>query len=1077
MSLRGTLRSLRNKISKKTAVVAAVVILGIAGGAAVGVKTVSAEHADCNGNAVMYCGAYNLSKLKQKYNASASARAIYAASPFNISNTAFNSAVSSSGFVDGYVNRNNTITVNGRVVATNAVTAGRSYITGSTRMNISGVEAYTRPPSVSFQQARLQAYIKFDANGKFQFAIIKACGNPATGTPTPPPAKPSFTIEKKVRIAGSNSEWKEDVAVAPAQKVEYVVGVTNTGNVALTNMRVRDTLPAGVSYVNNSTRMITSYAGSKSLPNGITNGGINIGTMPAGGVAFVFFEATAPAPTSTVVKVCDTGRTTLVNRAYAKPAELPEQNNTANINTCIPTKPNFTIEKKVKVANTDDLFAENVVADPGTELTFVIGVSNTGNTALKNILVKDVLPAGFSYVPGKATIVTSDGTPTTKISDNLVTTGYTIASLKTGAVAFIFFNAKLPVATNAMVPECKTGSVKLVNKANAKPEGLTVKEDTASAETCKKTPGFEIVKDVRKKGDSAWKQDVTLAYGDTVEYQITVKNTGATDLKNVVVKDARPTGVDYVAGTLKVNGVASTGDLFGAGVTVPEIKIGQTATVSFEAKVMTQPAVCETKTFKNVASAQPTGLNVKQDDANVTANCKEVPKNPAVTITKYVDSVKNKEVAVGQEFTYQLVVKNTGDVNLTNVKVTDPAPAGVQMISTDKGTIVSNALSYTIPSLAVGASDTINIKAKVTAYQAGNIVNTACVNAPEVNPGNPTKDDACDNATVTVKKNNPNVDIEKKVSKQIIPVSGEFVYTLEVTNTGDVALTNVKVTDPAPEGVNFIESTRPEGTTTTVGVTNFEATIANLAVGQKVSFQIKSKVVKEVVGKIVNTACVNAPEVNPGNPAQNDDCDSVEIEVPNASCTALATLSLGEYKYRFTPQISKTSTVTVTNASYNFGDGSAVVTKTDASSVEHQFTQAATDATYTVNATITFNLEGVSKTVSCAAQVKVSATPEEPCPYNPNLPKDDKNCVPPCAYNPELPQNDPNCKPPVTDVCPSMPGVQTNPNDCKTTPVTPVTPITVLPSTGAGSVAVSFVGISTVAYAAAAFMQRRKSLK
>ena len=32
-------------------------------------------------------------------------------------------------------------------------------------------------------------------------------------------------------------------------------------------------------------------------------------------------------------------------------------------------------------------------------------------------------------------------------------------------------------------------------------------------------------------------------------------------------------------------------------------------------------------------------------------------------------------------------------------------------------------------------------------------------------------------------------------------------------------------------------------------------------------------------GKIKNTACVNAPEVNPNKPNDNDDCDDADIEV------------------------------------------------------------------------------------------------------------------------------------------------------------------------------------------------------
>ena len=97
-------------------------------------------------------------------------------------------------------------------------------------------------------------------------------------------------------------------------------------------------------------------------------------------------------------------------------------------------------------------------------------------------------------------------------------------------------------------------------------------------------------------------------------------------------------------------------------------------------------------------------------------------------------------------FTYQLVVKNTGETTLTNVKVTDPSPANVQFISADKGSIADNKWSYTIPELKIGQSMSFAIKAKVVKEVTGKIVNTACVDAPTV-PGTP---DDCDDATVEV---------------------------------------------------------------------------------------------------------------------------------------------------------------------------------------------------------------------------------------------------------------------------------------------------------------------------------------
>jgi uncharacterized repeat protein (TIGR01451 family) len=122
------------------------------------------------------------------------------------------------------------------------------------------------------------------------------------------------------------------------------------------------------------------------------------------------------------------------------------------------------------------------------------------------------------------------------------------------------------------------------------------------------------------------------------------------------------------------------------------------------------------------------------------------PKNPNITIMKTVDGVESKQVNFNQNFVYQLVIKNTGEKDLTNAKVTDTAPAGVTLLSADKGSVDNNSFSFTIPSLKVGESVTVNITAVVKEAVAGNMVNTACVDTPDME-GSP---DACDTATVTV---------------------------------------------------------------------------------------------------------------------------------------------------------------------------------------------------------------------------------------------------------------------------------------------------------------------------------------
>ena len=122
-----------------------------------------------------------------------------------------------------------------------------------------------------------------------------------------------------------------------------------------------------------------------------------------------------------------------------------------------------------------------------------------------------------------------------------------------------------------------------------------------------------------------------------------------------------------------------------------------------------------------------------------------VPK-PGVQINKLVNGKETEIVQAKKDFKYQLTVKNTGQTTLQNVKVSDPAPKGITLVSTDRGSIDDNKLTYTIASLKKGASEKITLIAKANEYVPGTTKNTACVETSSV-PGNP---DDCDDATTTM---------------------------------------------------------------------------------------------------------------------------------------------------------------------------------------------------------------------------------------------------------------------------------------------------------------------------------------
>ncbi len=336
----------------------------------------------------------------------------------------------------------------------------------------------------------------------------------------------------------------------------------------------------------------------------------------------------------------------------------------------------FEVAKTVSEHNKFN-WVENVNAKPGDTVDYRIKYKNTGEIQQNNVVVKDALPANVSYIAGTSKLYNALFPNGKTLSDNVTKGGVNIGSHSPNASSFVVFSAK--VGPNDKLAKCEINVLK--NVASVTTDYGTKSDDanvTVNKYCVPATPSFTIIKNVRKKGDTKWAQDVTAEYGDTVQYQILVKNTGNTVLKNVVVKDNRPTGVDYVNGTLKVNGATSTQDLFKAGVTVPSIAINGQVEITFDAKVNKgQTDKCEVKKFQNIASAKPEGLTEKKDDANVTTECKVVPA--------YACSTLDAIALGGNKYQFTVQVKTSGGatVNKYIYNYGDATPE----FSTDKNVV------------------------------------------------------------------------------------------------------------------------------------------------------------------------------------------------------------------------------------------------------------------------------------------------------------------------------------------------------------------------------------------------------
>jgi len=260
---------------------------------------------------------------------------------------------------------------------------------------------------------------------------------------------------------------------------------------------------------------------------------------------------------------------------------------------------------------------------------------------------------------------------------------------------------------------------------------------------------------------------------------------------NVVVKDTLPAGASFVrsepAGTVEGNQLVWN---------IGNMDAGQT----IKAKVVLK------------AEKEGTLVNCATVSADPRVCAQTLVGKPVISIDK-----SGPETAIlGQDVTYNIVVKNTGTSVAKSVVVTDPVPTGMSHAS-GKG-----ELSFEVGDLAPGQSKPLAVTFK--ANQRGKVCNVATANSS--NAGK-VSDDAC--TTVLV----PGLKVEKVGTKEQI-LGRNADYEIVVSNTGDTTLNNVTVSDTAPAETSIV--TAPGAT---ISGNKATWTVASLAPGAKATQTIK----------------------------------------------------------------------------------------------------------------------------------------------------------------------------------------------------------------------------------------------
>jgi uncharacterized repeat protein (TIGR01451 family) len=189
---------------------------------------------------------------------------------------------------------------------------------------------------------------------------------------------------------------------------------------------------------------------------------------------------------------------------------------------------------------------------------------------------------------------------------------------------------------------------------------------------------------------------------------------------------------------------------------------------------------------------------------------------PHISISKSPDA---QTLLIGQTANFTITVTNDGDSTLTNVVVTDALAPGCARTSADIPGLAS---------MAPGASITYTCTlANVTASFTNIAIATG---TPPVGPPVSAQDTAA--VTAVAPATHPAITIVKNPKSQTVTRGGTATFTITVTNTGDVALTNVVVSDPLSPNCNRTIGTLAPGASTSYTCTraNVTTNFTNVAV-------------------------------------------------------------------------------------------------------------------------------------------------------------------------------------------------------------------------------------------------------
>ena len=369
-------------------------------------------------------------------------------------------------------------------------------------------------------------------------------------------------------------------------------------------------------------------------------------------------------------------------------------------------------------------------------------------------------------------------------------------------------------------------------------------------------------------------EDKTYDLDETVTFTINVKN---------IYDEAKTVRIIELPGVVIEGAPQETPNV----LTVEKVPAGETVTATATYKIT--EADIANGSFVNTVKVEFEGGKPFENTDTVTT----VDPVRSYTLTKKSSESthENGMFKAGETIHYTLTVTNTGNQTLENVEITDTLNAAgtISNIQGADSKQDGKVTIFTISSLAPKAEATITYDYVVQEADKGNTISNAAVGTP-ANPEDPDGEKPGDNT------NNPVENPKLEVKKDIVSITAAdgtqkdkagkadlndiITYSVTVTNTGNVKLTNVKITDSL-EGIRLAEGQ------------SFDLGILEAGEAKTVTYTYQVK--ESDLGKsILNTATAtgDVPE-NPADTPKPEGKDEKEVPTEDpANCSITVTKRL-----------------------------------------------------------------------------------------------------------------------------------------------------------------------------------------